>query len=70
MLRERLREQRLWALTFFGILLTQPPLLGLFNYQKTIGQLPLLYFYLFACWAALILGTYMLMRRPHRKSRP
>ena len=46
--------QRLLALGFLGFLLFNYPLLGIFNSDRTIGGIPLLYAYLFIAWALLI----------------
>ena len=48
------RSQRLIALACLGALLFNYPLLSLFNGARTIWGIPLLYAYLFAAWAVLI----------------
>ena len=42
------------ALFLFGFLALNPPLLSVFDSDGFIMGLPLLYFYLFASWVALI----------------
>ncbi len=48
------RGQRLIALFVFGCLLFNYPVLSLFNVAVTAVGVPLLYAYLFAAWALLI----------------
>jgi hypothetical protein len=45
---------RLVALFLLGALLFNYPILALFNLPETLLGIPLLYFHLFASWAALI----------------
>ena len=47
--------ERLVALFAVGVLLFSPPLLLLFNAPSSLFGLPLLYLYLFASWAALVI---------------
>jgi len=47
--------QRALALFLLGVLLFNPPLLSLFNDERLIFGVPLLYFYLFAAWGLVIL---------------
>jgi hypothetical protein len=53
-MRRNRRGQRLIALACLGGLLLNYPLLSLFNGERTVLGVPLLYAYLFAAWAALI----------------
>jgi len=46
--------ERLVALFFLGVLVFNPPLLSIFNSGSKVAGLPLLYFYLFGAWTALI----------------
>jgi hypothetical protein len=48
------RGQRLAALALLGLLLFNYPLLAVFNVPGTILGIPVLYFYFFVAWAALI----------------
>jgi hypothetical protein len=50
------REQRLIALFFLGCLLFNYPVLSLFNVNAEVFGVPVLYAYLFATWALLILS--------------
>ena len=53
-MRRSRRGQRLIALACLGGLLLNYPLLSLFNSERTVLGIPLLYAYLFAAWAVLI----------------
>lgn len=53
-MRRSRRGQRLIALACLGALLLNYPLLSLFNSERTVLGVPLLYAYLFAAWAVLI----------------
>jgi hypothetical protein len=46
---------RLVALFLFGCLALSPPLLAIFGTDAFVAGIPLLYLYLFAVWAILIL---------------
>ncbi|HJQ57676.1 MAG TPA: hypothetical protein VJ890_12255 [Vineibacter sp.] len=59
----RRANERLFALFLLGVLAITPPLLSIFNNPTRILGLPALYFYLFACWAALILLVALAVRR-------
>ena len=48
------RGQRLAALALLGMLLFNYPLLAVFNVPGEILGVPVLYFYFFVAWAALI----------------
>lgn len=52
--RRNLTGQRLIALFIAGCLVLTYPLLALFNQATLIGGIPVLYLYVFLCWAALI----------------
>jgi hypothetical protein len=54
---------RLVALFLLGCLLFNYPLLPLFNVRATVIGIPLLYAYLFAAWALLILLVAAVMER-------
>lgn len=53
-MRRSRKGQRLIALACLGGLLLNYPLLSLFNSDRTLLGVPLLYAYLFAVWALLI----------------
>ena len=58
-----------WAavLLIAGLLALNYPLLALADRAVTVAGLPLLYFYLFAVWLALIVGLALLLgKRPGR----
>jgi hypothetical protein len=55
--------QRLVALFLLGALLFNYPLLQLFNVPVSLFGVPLLYAYLFAAWALLIVLLALVMER-------
>jgi hypothetical protein len=54
MSRHPLRGQRLLVLFLIGALLLNFPILSLFSSDGMLWGIPLLYLYLFVCWASLI----------------
>jgi hypothetical protein len=48
------KGQRLVALCLLGFLLFNYPILALFNLPSTVFGVPMLYFYIFVAWGALI----------------
>ena len=54
MLRPGNIAERTLAIFFLGLLLFNPPVLSLFSNDSRIGDVPVLYIYLFAAWALLI----------------
>lgn len=50
-------REKLIALFALGVLLFSPPLMSLFNAAQEYFGLPLLYLYLFACWAILVISV-------------
>ena len=57
-----LSSRRLAALFAVGILLLYPPLLEIFNRPGSFLGIPILPFYLFAAWGALLLTGWLLSR--------
>ena len=57
-----MRNERLVALFLLGLLLFNYPLLAMFNSPTLVAGLPKLYLYLFAAWAALIVGAGLVLR--------
>ena len=57
------KGQRLVGLFLLGCLLFNYPLLALFNVRATLFGIPLLYAYLFAAWALLIVLVAVIMER-------
>jgi hypothetical protein len=51
------------GLFLLGCLLFNYPMLALFNVRATVFGVPLLYAYLFAAWAALIVLVAFIMER-------
>lgn len=52
--RHSLTGQRLVAIFLIGSLLVNYPLLSLFSVNGMLWGIPVLYLYLFMCWAVLI----------------
>ncbi len=50
-----IKTQRLAALFVLGSLLFNYPLLALFNHPILVAGVPLLYLYIYAAWAVLIM---------------
>jgi hypothetical protein len=57
------RGERLVGVFLLGCLLFNFPLLALFNVRATLFGIPMLYAYLFAAWALLIVLVAMIMER-------
>jgi uncharacterized membrane protein len=58
------KGQRLVGLFLLGCLLFNYPLLAIFNVRATVLGIPVLYAYLFAAWALLIVLVAAIMERP------
>lgn len=67
MISSLIRGQRLAALFLLGCLLFNYPLLYLFNSDRQIFGIPLLYAYIFAAWALLIGLMAWIVERTGRK---
>lgn len=65
-----LRGERLVALFLLGWMAFNPPILGLFGVPTTVLGLPLLYLYLFAAWAAVILLAGLAVSRREEEPPP
>jgi hypothetical protein len=63
MTRVTLTGQRLVALFLLGCLLLNFPLLYLFERPATVGDVPLLFVYVFVAWGALILMLALVVER-------
>ncbi len=61
--RQCLIGQRLIALAIVGVLLFNYPILALFDQDRTVLGIPMLYLYLFLVWAALIWLMAVLIER-------
>ena len=55
MRRPGITSERLISLFLLGLLLFNPPLLSIFDVPDTAIGIPILYIYLFAAWAVLVL---------------
>lgn len=58
------KNERLVALLLVGALALNYPLLSLFSKVRLFFHIPLLFLYLFLCWALFILGVALIMERP------
>ena len=58
------KGQRLVGLFLLGCLLFSYPLLAVFNVRATVLGIPLIYAYLFAAWALVIILVAAIMERP------
>ncbi len=56
-------QQKLIILSLFEVLLLNIPLVFIFNSNAGIGGFPLLYFYIFVVWSAVIAITYTVLNR-------
>jgi hypothetical protein len=63
MKRTNVRSERLVGLFLLGLLLFNYPLLALFNAPRLVLGVPLLYLWLFAAWAAVIVVTAIILHR-------
>ena len=63
MARPGRRGPKLLALFLLGCLLFNYPLVALFNVKATVLGVPVLYAYLFAAWAALIVMVALIVER-------
>jgi hypothetical protein len=63
---QRLQERAFW-LPVAGFCLLSPPLLTIFGGGARLGGIPLLFVYIFATWAALILFGRVMARRLQRE---
>jgi hypothetical protein len=61
--------ERLVGAVFVSALLLNPPILGLFGVERTLLGIPVLYLYVFAAWAAVILMIAAGARRLARSAR-
>ncbi len=66
MIGPTLKGQRLVALFLLGGLLFNFPLLSLFTGSDRVWGIPLIYFYVFAAWAAIILLMALIIERRDR----
>jgi fatty acid desaturase len=66
MIRRDRSNERLVALFLLGALLLLPPLLLIFNRPERILGIPLLYLYIFAVWASLIVLAALIAHRIDR----
>lgn len=58
------KNERLVALFLIGVLALNYPLLSLFSRVSLFFNIPVLFLYIFLCWALFILGVGLIMDRP------
>ena len=63
MIQSNVTGQRLVAVFMLGCVLLNYPILFLFNKPEAIFGIPLLYFYIFAVWALLIVLMAIVIER-------
>ncbi|HQU71759.1 MAG: hypothetical protein KDI06_11505 [Calditrichaeota bacterium] len=63
MQNRRLIRQTLVGVFFLGVILFNPPFLGIFNSEKLVFGIPMLFFYIFSAWALLIVVTGWVVRK-------
>lgn len=68
-MRDSQTGDRLIALFLLGALAISPPLLAIFRAEETVFGIPLLFFYLFAAWVALIGFLALAIEAGGRRSR-
>lgn len=65
-MRDSQTGDRLIALFLLGVLAISPPLLAIFRAEEMVFGIPLLFFYLFAVWGALIVLLALAVERGRR----
>lgn len=60
-------NQRLFVLFFIGFLFWNYPILSLFSSEKEFLNMPVLFIFLFASWAVIILVTARIIDRRMKK---
>ncbi len=63
-------ENIAFTLSLFGAIAMVPPIISLFNVEKTIFGVPLIIIYLFGLWLFLIIATFLLSKRMINEDRP
>ena len=66
---ENKKSKRLMGVFFLGCVLLNYPLLSLFNRPLILFGIPLLYLYMFAVWASLIVLIFLATRMRPRPTR-
>ena len=61
------RGQRLLFLTVLSGAMLSFPLLGVFDQDKRVGGVPVLYLYVLSMWVLLVVLTAYLVRKPHEE---
>jgi hypothetical protein len=63
MTRSRISGERIVVLLILGVLLFSPPFILIFDKPVLVAGIPLLFLYLFAAWAALIVLMMLVVER-------
>ncbi|PRY85975.1 hypothetical protein [Mongoliibacter ruber] len=66
-MKETLKSQYLVTLFFAGMFLLNYPLMGIYNINKKLLGIPVLYLFVFALWLMVILLTYWIIRKTKNK---
>jgi hypothetical protein len=65
-MRNAVLGDRLIALFLLGVLLLTPPTMAIFNVDRLILGIPLLFLYLFGAWILIVLLTAIVLRAARR----
>ena len=69
-LKARKTRDRAIILPLIGLLLLVPPIAQIFEIKGRLNGLPFIWLYVFAVWAALIAGAFLLSKRLGDESDP
>ncbi|MBF0603567.1 MAG: hypothetical protein HQL07_07720 [Nitrospirae bacterium] len=58
------RRDRLVALTIFGVIAFNYPLLAIFDRRETVFGVPLVFCYLFGFWLLFVIVTALIAKKP------
>jgi hypothetical protein len=61
-MRNAVTGDRLIALFLLGVLLLTPPMMAIFNVERLVFGIPLLFLYLFGAWLVVVLLVALILR--------
>jgi hypothetical protein len=61
-MRNAVTGDRLIALFLMGVLLLTPPMMAIFNVERLVFGIPLLFLYLFGAWLLVVLLVALILR--------
>ena len=61
-MRNTVTGDRLIALFLLGVLLLMPPMMAIFNLNRLVAGIPILFLYLFGVWLLVVLGVVLILR--------